>query len=150
MTHVFVAHQTSVNLIHTYSWVIAMESTYKTNMYKMSLFEMVGMTSANMNFLIGYAIMKDETEESYRWVLEKLTNVIGNHLSPMTIVTDRELGLLRSIREVFPSSAHLLCTRHINNDVLKRVYDISGKNTKIAERFTRGRWRKVMNSTIAE
>ncbi|XP_021848894.1 uncharacterized protein [Spinacia oleracea] len=31
VTHTFMAHPTSVNLLHTYPWVIGMDSTYKTN-----------------------------------------------------------------------------------------------------------------------
>ncbi|KAL2945605.1 GTPase Obg [Bienertia sinuspersici] len=40
------------------------------------------------NFLIGWALMKDETEESYRWVMERLRNLIGYQVHPAAIVTD--------------------------------------------------------------
>ncbi|KAL2928712.1 Protein FAR1-RELATED SEQUENCE 5 [Bienertia sinuspersici] len=65
VTHTFVAHPTLVNLLCTFPFVIMMDSTYKTNRYDMPLFEMIGMSSTNENFLIGWALMKDETEEIY-------------------------------------------------------------------------------------
>ncbi|KAL2902597.1 hypothetical protein RDABS01_027679, partial [Bienertia sinuspersici] len=71
VTHTFVAHPTSVNLLRTFPFVIMMDSTYKTNRYDMPLFEIIGMSSTNKNFLNGWALMKDETEESYRWVMER-------------------------------------------------------------------------------
>ncbi|KAL6558823.1 hypothetical protein OROMI_019173 [Orobanche minor] len=121
VTHIFMAHPTSINLIRTYKWFIGMDSTYKTNKYKMPFLEIVGMTPCNKNFLIAYAIMKDETEWSYAWVLEKLKILLGFDVHPTAIVTDRELGLMRPIGEVFPQSAHLLCTWHINKDVEDKV-----------------------------
>lgn len=77
LTHAFMAHPTSVNLLRTFHWVIGMGSTYKTNKYKMPFFEMDRVTSNNMNFLIGYAFMRDVTEFSYGWVLDKLKILIG-------------------------------------------------------------------------
>lgn len=37
---------------------------------------------------------------------------------PLTITTDRALGLIKALKAIFPTSYHLLCTVHINRDVL--------------------------------
>ncbi|XP_021750209.1 protein FAR1-RELATED SEQUENCE 5-like [Chenopodium quinoa] len=76
LTHVFMAHPTSLALLRTYPWVIGIDSTYKTNKYKMPFLELVGVTPCNMNFLIGYAFMKDESAVSYAWVIDKLKLLI--------------------------------------------------------------------------
>lgn len=80
----------------------------------MPFVELVGVAPINLNLLIGYAIVKDETVESYRWVLAYLCNLLGYHVSPHVIFTDRELGLVKPIYVVFPYYAHFLCTWHIN------------------------------------
>jgi len=41
---IFFAHLESVKMFNTFSIVLVMDSTYKTNQYKMSLVEIVGLT----------------------------------------------------------------------------------------------------------
>jgi len=41
---IFWAHPTSVKLFNNFSTILVMDSTYKTNMYKMPMFEIVGVT----------------------------------------------------------------------------------------------------------
>ncbi|CAA0835794.1 Protein FAR-RED ELONGATED HYPOCOTYL 3, partial [Striga hermonthica] len=77
LTHIFMAHPDSVSIFWTYYWFVGIDLTYKTNRYKMPLVEMIGMTPCNNNFLIAYALMKDEKEASYDWVLDKLRLLIG-------------------------------------------------------------------------
>lgn len=108
-THIFVAHPTSINLLRTFPWVLLMDSTYKINKYSMPLFEIVGVTPTNKNFLVGAALMIDETVVSYWWVLDKLSKLIGRTRWPTAIITDRELALFKPIKELFPTKCHLLC-----------------------------------------
>ncbi|XP_021747181.1 uncharacterized protein LOC110713021 [Chenopodium quinoa] len=108
---------------------------------------MVGMTPTNQNFLIGYAVMKDETVASYRWVLEKLRNYIGPSVQPSAIVSDCEGGLFAPIAELFPESSHLLCTWHINKCVKVKAYNLFNKNLDSAERLVNGKWRKILQAT---
>ncbi|CAA0810616.1 Unknown protein, partial [Striga hermonthica] len=106
--------------------------------YKMPLVEIIRMMSCNKNFLIAYAILKDKSQNNYDWVLKRLRDLIGPDVHPSVIVTDRELGLINPIIINFPTSAHLLCTWHINKDGEHKVYNLSQKNTHIATKFTRG------------
>ncbi|XP_021748867.1 protein FAR1-RELATED SEQUENCE 5-like [Chenopodium quinoa] len=69
LQHAFMVHPITCNLLRTYSYVIGMNSTYKTNRYGMPFFEIVGVTPTNQNFLIEYVFMRNETQASYRWVL---------------------------------------------------------------------------------
>lgn len=78
-----------------------MDSTYKTNRYKMPLFEITVMMPCNHSFVIVKAFMLDEFETSYRWVLQKLKNLLSHDVHPTAIVTDRELGLMRFINDIF-------------------------------------------------
>ncbi|XP_050207737.1 PKS-NRPS hybrid synthetase cheA-like [Mercurialis annua] len=150
LTHLFMSHPDSVRLVRTYPWVIGMDSTYKTNKYHMPFFEIIGMTPSNKNFLIAYAIMKDETEGSYRWVLERLRFLIGDHLQPTCIFTDRELGLLKPVKEIFPHTPHLLCTWHINKDVEDKVFKLCGRDTAITDTFMNGSWKKLIKAQTEE
>lgn len=52
--------------------------------------QLVGVAATNMNFFIAYVIVKDDTTQSYRWMLECLRNLLGHHVNPHVIFTDRE------------------------------------------------------------
>ncbi|XP_010670504.1 protein FAR-RED ELONGATED HYPOCOTYL 3-like [Beta vulgaris subsp. vulgaris] len=109
VTHTFIAHPTSVNLVSTYLHVIYIDAMYKTNKYLYPLVEIVGVKPTNKNFLVVWALLQHEDAESYRWMLSTLKNLIGC-VTPNVIVSDRDLALCKYISEVFPTSAHLLCT----------------------------------------
>ena len=51
---IFWAHQTSVKLFNNFPTVLVMDFTYETNMYKMSMFEIVGVTSTDLTYLGGF------------------------------------------------------------------------------------------------
>ena len=39
---------------------------------------------------------------------------------PLSIVTDRELALMKAIDILFPQSSHILCRWHVNMNVLAK------------------------------
>jgi len=45
LENMFFAHPESINMFNTFLTVLVMDSTYKTNTYRMFLFEIVGVTS---------------------------------------------------------------------------------------------------------
>ncbi|XP_021771806.1 PKS-NRPS hybrid synthetase CHGG_01239-like [Chenopodium quinoa] len=126
-----------------------MDSIYKNNRYGMPLFEIVGVTPTNQNFLFGYVFMRNECTASYRWVLQRLRVLIGYDREPSVFLTDRELGLCVALREVFPGTPHLLCRWHINKDVEARVTDMF-KNKKIGASFKNGKWKRIMDAATEE
>ncbi|XP_048493313.1 protein FAR1-RELATED SEQUENCE 5-like [Beta vulgaris subsp. vulgaris] len=65
VTHTFIAHPTSVNLVRTYPHVLHIDATYKTNKYLYPLVEIVGVTPTNKNFLVAWALLQHEDVESY-------------------------------------------------------------------------------------
>ncbi|KAK9748348.1 hypothetical protein RND81_02G051500 [Saponaria officinalis] len=123
LTHIFMEHPEAVRMYRSYKFVVGIDSTYNTNIYKFPLVDIIGMTPTNQNFTIAYAIMEGESKEDYVWMLEKLRTLLPDGVSPNVIVTDRELGLMDAIPLVFPCSRNLLCVWHVNRAVEKRVND---------------------------
>jgi hypothetical protein len=62
---VFFAHHKSVSLFNSFPTVLVMDSTYKTNKYKMPLFEIVGFTSNEKTFNVGFAWLTNEKEDNF-------------------------------------------------------------------------------------
>ncbi|CAL1355564.1 unnamed protein product [Linum trigynum] len=127
LTHLFFAHPTSIQMLKAWRYVILIDSTYKTNAYKWSWVEVVGATPVGKNFNICCALMKDETKESYHWLLECIQQLLHPRV-PTVIVTDHKGGLLATVSVVFPRTPHLLCVWHINTNVQKKCLEIFGKD----------------------
>ncbi|XP_012856084.1 PREDICTED: protein FAR-RED ELONGATED HYPOCOTYL 3-like [Erythranthe guttata] len=66
------AHTLSVELLSKFPYVILLDSTYKTNQYKLPLLEIVGVTPVGNFFTVGVVFMRHENEDHYTWVWQRL------------------------------------------------------------------------------
>jgi transposase-like protein len=98
------------------------------------LLDMVGVASTLQTFHLGCAIMTNENEETYTWVLRQVEGVCDYR--PGTIVTDRELGLLNAIVNVFPDAHHMLCEWHVITNVAAMAGRKTAQTVPILKRFT--------------
>jgi hypothetical protein len=118
---IFFAHPDSIKLSRLYNISIVMDCTYNTNKYKMSLLNVVGITSFNTTFYICFAFIPQENETWYNWALDRLKGLYHDLELPKSISIDRDLALINSIRNKFPSSKFILCVWHINGNVAKNL-----------------------------
>jgi len=51
----FFSHPETINMLNTRPTVLVMYSTYKTNIYRMPLFEIVGVTSTKLTYSVAFA-----------------------------------------------------------------------------------------------
>nr|KAJ0205206.1 hypothetical protein LSAT_V11C500287550 [Lactuca sativa] len=94
-----------------------MDATYKTNKYNMPFLEIVGFTSTNMKFFIGFGFMDKEKESNYIWALNCLKSIIDRYDSSCVTVTDNEIALMNACEKVFPSAIQILCKLHISQSI---------------------------------
>lgn len=62
----------SLKLFNNLPTVLIMDSTYKTKIYKMPLFEIVRVNSTDMAYYVGFVFLTSEKEENFTRVLEML------------------------------------------------------------------------------
>lgn len=120
ITRLFFAHRHSIQLMRSYSSVIFMDCTYKTNRFRMPLLDVVGVTGSNMTFYSCFAFLKDEKEEDYTWALNRIRRLFDEVDKPKVILTDRELALMRALETIFPEAYNILCVWHIEKNVLAK------------------------------
>jgi len=67
-----------------------------------------------------FCFLAEENLEFYTWALEFFHLVISVHniTLPEVLITDRKLALMNAIAQVFPNSTHMLCTWHIEKNIL--------------------------------
>jgi len=115
---IFWAHPTSVKLFNNFPTVLVMDSTYKTNMYKMPMFEVVGVTSTDLTYSVGFGFVTHEKEENFVWVLKMLRKLLTSKMNmPKVIMTDRDMSLMKVVGNVFPKSYAMNCYFHVQANV---------------------------------
>jgi hypothetical protein len=77
----------------------------------MALLNICAITGANMVVQVGLAFIRQEREVDYNWALEFLRGLIAKESiqEPLSIVTDREITLIKALKGHFPFSQHLFC-----------------------------------------
>src|SRR3954464_13395214 len=62
---IFCTHPESIKLFNTFPTVLVMDSTYKTNKYRLPLLEIVAVTSTDKTYSVGFAFLECEKEENF-------------------------------------------------------------------------------------
>jgi len=89
----------------------------------MPLLVFIGINQFNKSFLIGFAVIKDETFQSVNWVFSQLFNFFG--IKPNIIVSDSCPTLRKTISEVLPGSTHLICGWHVAQNIKSHLTALS-------------------------
>ncbi|KAH1193809.1 putative protein FAR1-RELATED SEQUENCE 10 [Glycine max] len=118
----FWCHPDAVKLCNACHLVFFIDSTYKTNRYRLPLLDFVGVTPTTMTFFPGFAYLEAKRVNNIVWALERFRGLFlrNDHL-PVVIVTDRHLTLMNAVKIVFLKCTNLLCRVESAHWVLKRV-----------------------------
>jgi len=103
VSDIFRTHPDSLKLLNAFSNVLLMDSTYKTNKYRLPLLEIVGVTSTRLTFSTVFVLMSTECENNFTWALQRLRGLfLRGDVYPTFIVSDRDLALVNAIEVVYP------------------------------------------------
>lgn len=124
LSHLFIVSPSAREICAKYSkgsvWLL--DATYKTNRYGLPLLHVVGITSTNATFTLCYCFMRKETTADYCWAMDKLKELFYEWgiTHQLTFVTDRELAIMASLSELFPTANALLCRWHISKNIFAK------------------------------
>jgi len=80
--------------------VLAFDATYKKIKYNTPLVIFSGVNHHNQSIIFGVAIVGDETEATYVWLLENFVEAMGGKC-PVSVITDGDLSMRNAIKKVF-------------------------------------------------
>ncbi|XP_026451783.1 protein FAR1-RELATED SEQUENCE 11-like [Papaver somniferum] len=87
----------------------------------------VGINNHGKTIMFGCALLRNETRETFRWLMKKFVSIMGK--PPITILTDQDPWLTEAIGLELPSTKHSFCIWHITSKfsgwfllVLRRKY----------------------------
>ncbi|KAH1262185.1 Protein FAR1-RELATED SEQUENCE 5 [Glycine max] len=117
-------HPNVVKLSNACNLVFLIDSTYKTNRYRLSLLDFVGVTPTRMTFSTSFVYLEGERVNNVVWALERFRGIfLRSDALPRVIVTDRDLTLMNAVNTVFPECTNLLCRFHIDKNVKGSLVD---------------------------
>jgi hypothetical protein len=120
-----------------YSDVVLLDSTYRTNRFSLPLVVISGVTNEGLNTIFAFALISNENQASYDWLLRSL--VVSGGRQPGIIITDADKAIIMSIKTVLTSSRHTLCEWHINQNFKKHLAGLRKNkdegNTELANKI---------------
>jgi len=98
---IFFAHPESINMLNIFPNVLVLDSTYKTNIYRMLLFEIGGVTSRKMTYSVGFSFLSFEQDNNFTWALEMLVGLLTLKLNmPKVVLIERDNALINVVANV--------------------------------------------------
>jgi len=117
-----------------FSDVVAFDTTYIRNKYKMPLALFVGVNQHYQFMLLGCAIVTDESSATYLWIMQTWLRAMGGQ-APRVIITDQDRSIKSAIAEVFPHAQHCFYLWHILEKVSDNLGDVIKKHDKFMAKF---------------
>lgn len=123
LKYAFWSYPECQELLLNFNKVLSFDCTYKTNRYEMPLMNITGVTNRGTTFNVGFAILPDETQESYDWIMTLFAELLGvwNCPLPEVIISDFQKQFKQAALEQLPDSQQILCIFHINKNVCHQI-----------------------------
>ncbi|KAL0219765.1 hypothetical protein P9112_005418 [Eukaryota sp. TZLM1-RC] len=82
--------------------------------------------AAGHTFPLAFGVVENEHYDSWKWFIEELKKVFD--LTGITVISDRQKGLIKAVGETLQTSAHAFCVKHLADNA-------NGKGSKKARPF---------------
>lgn len=106
--------------------VLGLDGTHLKAKYKGILLCVTGVDANGSLFPLASAVVDVENNENWLWFIQLVHDVIEEHspafLDPqaLSLVSDRQKGLVKGAVQVFPDSPHAYCLRHLYENMYKQ------------------------------
>lgn len=103
-----------------FSDVVAFDTTYQVNQYKMPFAPFTGVNHHKQSVLFGCALLADETESTFIWLFTNWLEAMSAR-QPGLVITDYDPDICRAVQLVFPQSSHRYCKWHVISKMPKEM-----------------------------
>ncbi|XP_058222906.1 protein FAR1-RELATED SEQUENCE 5-like [Rhododendron vialii] len=113
---------------------LSFDTTFRTNKEFRPLAIFIGFNHFCMTVIFGVALMYDERIPSFVWLFKKNLEAMSGK-KPFTFFTDQDQAMANAISQVMPVVKHRLCTFHINQNAMKHLGYLYGKESTFGSDF---------------
>ncbi|GFQ05518.1 protein far1-related sequence 2 [Phtheirospermum japonicum] len=100
----------------SFSDVVFFDTHYIKNKYNVPFVPIIGVNHHLQFILLGCALIGDETQSTYAWLMRSWLRAVNGH-SPKVVITDNDKLLIEATAEVFPNASHYFCPWHVFREV---------------------------------
>ena len=120
---VFWTYPWCITMWKMFPQVLGMDNTYKTNRFKMYLFQVSGITDQKSAANFTFGLTDTEKEVGYDWLCGQIDSLRGQLgiPTPDVVITDKEMALKNSLQSFSPQTQQQLCIFHINANVKGKI-----------------------------
>lgn len=83
----------------------------------------VGVNNHRATVLFCCALLVNETEDTYKWVIASFISSM-NGKKPISVITDGDPAMRNAIASLIPEARHRLCSWHIAKNVCQNIHDV--------------------------
>lgn len=80
---------------------------------------LVGVNNHGKTILFGAALLKGQTKDTFKWLLESFKAAMDGK-EPDCIITDQDKAMWNAIRDIFPNVVHRFCYWHIMKNLREK------------------------------
>ena len=132
-----------INAYERYQDIVIVDTTSKTNQFDMILMLIIVVDNNFRNLVVAAAILEDETEATFTWVLQELKNSCD--VTPTALYSDADPALISAVRKNYPETQHFHCIFHIDLNLRKNLKESCMINLNL---FTLNSWQCVILCVI--
>ena len=100
--------------------VLSFDTTYRTDQYGKLLLVFVGVNNHFKSTIFGFAVLVDESGETYKWALATFLECMDT-VHPESVITDGDLAMRAAIVDIMPEAVHRLCAWHIEQNTISNI-----------------------------
>ncbi|KAH9744126.1 protein FAR1-RELATED SEQUENCE 5 [Citrus sinensis] len=131
--------------------VVAFDATYRTNAYRKPFVVLLGINQHRRTIVFGFALLSDETEHTYTWLLETFLKAVDGK-QPKSVITDGDKAMRNAISKKFPQSVHRLCCWHLARNAQANINNkefTNGFQRCMLQPYTKDQFEKVWTELVA-